>query len=101
MQLGTCYMHLGYEPVRKLLEDYGLGDTEVGLGAEYLQREKNGAQRKVWDLKKQGDFARGDLKGQDFDDWLLRTADQVCVVYFLVLASLDKYDLFGVTFVVK
>jgi hypothetical protein len=47
VQLGTCYMHLGYEPVRELLKEYGLGDSEVGLGSKYLAREKNGQQRKV------------------------------------------------------
>ena len=70
-------MHLGYEPVRELLEEYGLADSEVGLGDKYLARERKGKQRKVWDLQKQGDYTRADLKGQDFDDWILSTADRV------------------------
>lgn len=75
-EMGTCYMHLGYEPVRELLEEYGLADSEVGLGDKYLARERKGKQRKVWDLQKQGDYTRADLKGQDFDDWILSTADR-------------------------
>lgn len=78
LQLGTCYMHLGYEPVRDLLKEYDLGDSEVGLGQLYLEKEKNGQQRKVWELTGEGVYTRGDNLGQDFDDWLLSEADRVC-----------------------
>jgi hypothetical protein len=79
LQLGTCYLHLGYGPVRKLLKEYDLGDDEVELGGEYLKREPNGSQRKVWDLEKEYAYDRGDCIGQDFDDWILSKADKVCL----------------------
>ena len=52
--------------------------VQVGLGDKYLARERKGKQRKVWDLGQTGDYTRADLKGQDFDDWILSTADRVC-----------------------
>jgi hypothetical protein len=77
LQMGTCYLHLGYGNVRDLLKEYGLEKTEVGLGQEYLKREPNGIDRKVWDLEGQRDYTRGDFKGQDFWDWALAKGDQV------------------------
>lgn len=70
-------MHLGYQPVRDLLKEYGLADSEVGLGDVYLAKEKNGQLRKVWELTGESVYSRGDNLGQDFDDWLLSEADKV------------------------
>jgi hypothetical protein len=80
--MGTCYMHLGYDPVRKLLQEYGLASQEVQLGKNYLAANKGGVVRKVWDLDQQNDFARGDNKGQDFEDWVLTEINRVGPLVF-------------------
>jgi hypothetical protein len=77
MQMGTCYMHLGYNSIRELLKEYGLASQEVQLGKKHLDATTGGVVRKVWDLHQKNDFTRGDRKGQDFEDWVLTRDHQV------------------------
>jgi hypothetical protein len=69
LQLGTCYMHLGYDRVVDLLEEYGLGDEVVELGRAFVDKHKGFSVRRVWDLNEEGDYERADGKSLDFGEW--------------------------------
>ena len=73
-------MHRGYGPVRRFLDEYGLGETEVELAGAWRDQEPSPGvriSRMVWDLGFENDMRRRKGLGQDFNDWVLLSADEV------------------------
>lgn len=73
-------MRRGYRPVRRFLDEYGLGETEVELAGAWRDQEPSpGARvsRMVWGLGLENDMRRRKGLGQDFNDWVLLSADEV------------------------
>ena len=61
--MGTCYMTMGYTPVRELLKDYYLETEEVEFGRAWVDANPNAPAHLVWDLDSKGDYERTPGKG--------------------------------------
>ncbi|CAJ1412516.1 unnamed protein product [Effrenium voratum] len=68
-EMGTCYMHPGYTPIRKLLEEYDKDNLEINFA-----NEKNG--RMIFGLTLDDESKRKYTEGMEYFDWVFEQTEK-------------------------
>jgi hypothetical protein len=100
MQMGTCYMHQGYDSVRAMLREYNIDtDQEVTYGGNVSDTNdlKNYTDRQVYDLNETNDLGRKYESSLTFNEWIMEAfkEDMVCAVCLWLPQYIDTTEVCG------